>query len=52
MSPETRRKFCLMIAMDDESTRKELVGKDSCLGQAEHAFLNLNVDVAIRDQGE
>jgi hypothetical protein len=41
-----------MIAMDGEATRKELVGKDSRLGQTVHAFLNLNVDVAIRDQGE
>jgi hypothetical protein len=41
-----------MIAIDGEATRKELVDKDSCLGQALHAFLNLNVDVAIRDQGE
>jgi hypothetical protein len=32
-----------MIAMDGEAPRKELVGKDACLGQAVHAFLNFNV---------
>jgi hypothetical protein len=38
--------------MDGEATRKELVGKYSCLWQALHAFLNLNIDVAVRYQGE
>jgi hypothetical protein len=52
MSPEPRRMFLLMIAMYGEETCKELVGKDSCLGQALRAFMNLNVDMAIRDQGE
>jgi hypothetical protein len=52
ISPDPRRKFCLMIAMDGKATRKELVGKDSLLGQVIHAFMNLNVGVATRDQGE
>jgi hypothetical protein len=41
-----------MIAMDGEAKRKELVGKDACLGQAIHAFLNLNIYMAILDQRE
>jgi hypothetical protein len=43
MPPETRRKFRLVIAMDGEATRKELVAKYSSLWQAINAFLNLNL---------
>jgi hypothetical protein len=47
MPPEAQCEFGLMVAMDGKAPGKELVGKDSGLRQAIHAFLNLNIHMAI-----
>jgi hypothetical protein len=47
MLPEDRCAFGLMVAMDGQSTGKELVYEDAGLRQAIHAFLNLNIHMGI-----
>jgi hypothetical protein len=47
MAPETWCELGLMVAMDGQTTGKELVGEDVGLGQAIHAFLHLNLHMAI-----
>jgi hypothetical protein len=50
MSPEARCELGLMVSMDGQATGKELVGEDAGLGQAIHAFLHLNIHMAIGNQ--
>jgi hypothetical protein len=37
----------LMVSMDGQATCNELVGEDTSLGQAIHAFLHLNIHMTI-----
>jgi hypothetical protein len=47
MSPEAWCELGVMVAMDDQTMGKYLVGDDTGLGQAIHDFLNLNIHMTI-----
>jgi hypothetical protein len=50
--PEACCELCLVVSVHRQAARQELFCQDTCPGPAIHAFLNLNTDVSIRDQGQ
>jgi hypothetical protein len=52
MLPQAMGVFGWCVSMGGKSFLKELAGKDAGLGQAVHAFLDLDVEKAVVDKWE